>query len=137
MQILVVSPAGVDGRNAEPYKAAQRWVDGFLNTTINKPVNVTNASADLDSEAARVLGLSWTVPPHNPPAGEGSHWVAPQVGECICEWLIAILLGLDWEGHRRPLAAAFLTFGWHCLVKTAHRAAMVQPKFGSIKLDEC
>jgi hypothetical protein len=66
VQILIVTPA--EGKDAEPYRAAQRWLDGFLSKNINQPINVTGA--DLTSEQARVLGMNWTVPPHNPPNGE-------------------------------------------------------------------
>ena len=65
-QILIVTPA--EGKDAEPYRAAQRWLDGFLDKNINQPINVTGA--DLVSEQARVLGENWTVPPQNPPNGE-------------------------------------------------------------------
>ena len=38
VQILIVTPA--EGNDAEPYRAAQRWLDGSLTTTYNYTTNL-------------------------------------------------------------------------------------------------
>lgn len=55
-------------QGTELYVAAQRWLNGFVNNTINQPLpdSVLNGS---DAAAGRTKGVEWTAPEHKPPAG--------------------------------------------------------------------
>jgi hypothetical protein len=68
LQVLL-SPAAEQDRGSEPYATAQRWLDGFVNTTINAPLPAAVANRT-DAESARTQGVSWALPPPRPAAGE-------------------------------------------------------------------
>lgn len=74
LQVLLTAPGaqGSAGQNAEPYAAAQRWLDGFMARTVNGPLPAGAAAAsgaEGMAAAARSAGVPWTVPPHKPPSG--------------------------------------------------------------------
>jgi hypothetical protein len=66
-QVLLMPPEE-QSLDTEPYAAAQRWLDGFMDSTVNAPVpsSLTNGS---NAEAARVAGVPWEMPKPKPPAG--------------------------------------------------------------------
>jgi hypothetical protein len=65
---VLLTPPEEQSPDAGPYAAAQRWLDGFMKTTVNAPLPavLTNRS---DAEAARVAGVSWELPKARAPAG--------------------------------------------------------------------
>lgn len=67
-QVLLTPPGEQSPDAAAPYAAAQRWLDGFMESTVNAPLPaaVTNGS---DAEAARVAGVPWVLPKPRAPAG--------------------------------------------------------------------
>jgi hypothetical protein len=72
LQVLLTASAEVSSlRDTEPYAAAQRLLDGFLESTVNSPLTGNLCS---DSAAARTEGTSWNIPTTAPPAGEWLIW---------------------------------------------------------------
>lgn len=67
LQVLL-SPAAEQDGNSEPYASAQRWLDGFVNTTINTPLPAAVANRT-DADSARTQGVSWALPSPRPAAG--------------------------------------------------------------------
>lgn len=67
-QVLLTAPGNSSG-DSKLYAAAQRYLDGFVETTINSPLpaGVLNGS---DAELGRTAGVPWVMPAPKPPAGE-------------------------------------------------------------------
>jgi hypothetical protein len=54
--------------DAALYQAAQRWVDGYLQDVINRPLTASDTGGKA-SEAERTLGVAWQLPARKAPSG--------------------------------------------------------------------
>lgn len=95
-QVLLAPPApGAPGNSldTEPYAAAQRWLDGFMASTVNAPLAASvdnNSNGSSHADAARTVGVSWQVPKPKPPAGEPLCSAGCDLTGRQLVWLIAL-----------------------------------------------